>query len=77
MTEEDYVTRLLLLAADAQFLQQMSNDGALTLECAIQPILDVVLSVNTHAYMSTDKADRAISMLALLVKESEPLQGEH
>ena len=73
-TEDDYLslTRLILLAADAAFLTRAEEP---TVGSILQPVVEVLMTMNSHAYMSVDKAEHAIVIIMLLAKESRPLTG--
>jgi hypothetical protein len=66
------VARLLLLASDASIATKMDDNNSSTLIRITQTLSSVLNSINTHAYMSTHKADKALLLLSLLMKESKP-----
>ncbi|XP_053399349.1 probable methyltransferase TARBP1 [Mercenaria mercenaria] len=69
------VARLLLLASDASIATELDDNNSSTLIKVTQMLATVLNSINTHAYMSTHKADKALLLLILLMKESKP-KGE-
>lgn len=71
------LTRTFLLCCDANILPTKSaTDNAnntQTAEDVLAYVIDVLLSINTHAYLPTGKADRAIHFLLLLLEEFGPV----
>ena len=49
-----------------------STNNVQTAEDVLAYVIDVLLSINTHAYLPTGKADRAIHFLLLLLEEFGP-----
>lgn len=70
------LTRTFLLCCDANILPTKSatNDAnnTQTADDVLAYVIDVLLSINTHAYLPTGKADRAIHFLLLLLEEFGP-----
>ena len=53
--------RYLLLACDANILPSDPSDGRREpLTAILHPLVDVLLTINRHVYMSTAKADHAL-----------------
>ena len=84
ISEEDYlsITRLTLLAADAGILTPSfniltpgSDSSQTSLQSVLTPVVDVLMTVNSHAYMPPEKAERAMVLLTRLVQEAEPVEG--
>ena len=68
------VMRFLLLCRDAG-LKDMS-DKELCIEDILQPVISILQSVNSHAYMSVTKADRAYMLMYIYLQESQTLKGK-
>lgn len=62
---------MLLLAVDAGVLPWQHDSGR-SLDCVVSQVSQVLQSVNSHAYMSTAKADQALRLLTTLAAEVQP-----
>ena len=60
------ISRLVLLEADAGLLEECED---ISLDYLLSLVTAVINSVNSHAYMPKVKADKAIYLLAAIVKE--------
>ena len=63
------LSRLLLLASDAAIATRSSEVKGSTLVMVTDTLVSVINSINSHAYMSTHKADKATQLLVQLVKD--------
>ena len=63
------LSRLLLLASDASIATRSSEDKPSTLVMVTETLASVINSINSHAYMSTHKADKAIQLMVFLIKD--------
>ena len=63
------LSRFLLLASDASIATRSLEDKSPTLVMVIEMLVNVINSINSHAYMSTHKADKAIQLFVQIVKD--------
>ena len=63
------LSRLLLLGSDATIATRSTKDKASTLVMVTETLVSVINSINSHAYMSTHKADKAVQLMVVLVKD--------
>ena len=63
------LSRLLLLGSDATIATRSTEDKASTLVMVTETLVSVINSINSHAYMSTHKADKAVQLMVVLVKD--------
>lgn len=63
------LSRLLLLTSDAAIATRSSEVKVSSLTFATDTAVSVINSINSHAYMSPHKADKAIQLMVLLVKD--------
>ena len=66
------LARQLLLACDAAIATDHEENQSSCLIKVLQRLVMIINSINTHAYMSHHKADKAIQLLVLIVQEMEP-----
>lgn len=70
------LARLLVLASDAAIATKDDSSSCSTLMKICQTLASFVNSINTHAYMSVHKADKAAVLFNLLLQELGT-KGEH
>lgn len=63
------LSRLLLLASDAAIATVSSEVKVSTLVFVTETLVSTINSINSHAYMSTHKADKAVQLMVILVKD--------
>ena len=63
------LSRFLLLASDAAIATRSSEVKVATVVMVTETLVSVINSINSHAYMSTHKADKAVQLLVQLVKD--------
>ena len=66
------VARLLVIVSDAAIATKMDDNNKNTLIKVIEKLVEIVNSINTHAYMSTHKADKALQLLHFIMDELNP-----
>ncbi|KAL4238154.1 hypothetical protein ACF0H5_002865 [Mactra antiquata] len=71
------IARLLLLVTDASLATKKDNSNCTTLSKTLETLVSLLNSINSHAYMSCHKADKALLMLILLVKEAGPCDNDN
>ena len=62
------VTKMLLLSSYAGVLNQVT-DGQAMVDKLLCIITEILMSINTHAYMSTEKANLALQMFTEITEE--------
>lgn len=69
------LARLIVMASDAAIATMEDESGGTSLMKTCQTLSSIVNSINSHAYMSTHKADKALLLFNLLLQELGP-QGQ-
>ena len=69
------LARLLVLASDASIAIKEDENSSTTLSRTCQTLASILNSINSHAYMSVHKADKALLLFSLLLEELGP-KGE-
>ncbi|XP_032881793.1 probable methyltransferase TARBP1 isoform X1 [Amblyraja radiata] len=77
--EAQLVARMILLAADVE--EQHCTEGVIdgrdqnALVCFLQPLLNALTKLNTHAYLPLLKADKSLQLLLKLLEMSAPMHN--
>ena len=65
------MAQALVLCADADVIKKRDGESELPLVSLIAPVITVINSMNTRAYMSSRKADTAIFILLMMAQDAE------
>ena len=65
------MAQALVLCADADVIKKRDGESELPLVSLIAPVITVINSMNTRAYMSSRKADTAIFLLLMMAQDAD------